>query len=181
MIHRDLKPGNILLQHNTEGEIAYRISDFGIGDLTVNNELRTAEQMKLPTLMVSGLSTRLRTAHTTLYASPQQRSGQPSHPTDDVYSLGVLWFQLLVGDLTRPLDHEWRDDLQMQGISQAAIQLIAECTRKNAENRPQDGLQLAKKMKIAEASDKSSLQSKIHADYADYSNIATCMATRNDG
>ena len=59
----------------------------------------------------------LRGAHTPLYASPQQRDGQPPDPRDDVHALGVIWYQLLTGDLGSGAPTGlWTDDLEEQGV-----------------------------------------------------------------
>ena len=97
VIHRDLKPGNILI--TAEG--VPRLLDFGIAKL-LNPEL---QHSPLDT------STGWRPM-TVEYASPEQVHGQPLSPASDIYSLGVLLFELLVGQ--RPFDraHCSRQELE---------------------------------------------------------------------
>jgi non-specific serine/threonine protein kinase/serine/threonine-protein kinase len=80
VIHRDLKPGNILV--TPEGEP--KLLDFGIAKL------------------MSGVDAvdSTRTAHRALtfdYASPEQVRGEPVNTSSDVYSLGVVLYELLAG------------------------------------------------------------------------------------
>lgn len=83
VIHRDLKPDNILLD---EGKNAY-LADFGIAkdlqDLT--NSLYIAEE-KEGILLGSPY-----------YLSPEQIKGDPVSPQSDIYSLGVMLYEILTG------------------------------------------------------------------------------------
>ncbi len=82
VLHRDLKPSNILV---AEGEV--KLLDFGIAKLMSGGETRETELTEL-----GGR------AMTLDYASPEQISGQPMSIASDVYSLGVVLFELLCGD-----------------------------------------------------------------------------------
>ncbi|MEW5974199.1 MAG: tetratricopeptide repeat protein [Acidobacteriota bacterium] len=83
VVHRDLKPGNILVTR----EGMPKLLDFGIAKI-LNPE--ASEHSADATLT----SLRLMTPH---YASPEQVRGEPITPASDIYSLGVLLYELLTG------------------------------------------------------------------------------------
>jgi non-specific serine/threonine protein kinase/serine/threonine-protein kinase len=83
IVHRDIKPSNLLV--TTAGEP--KLLDFG---LARSMEL-TAPQQDNPTLFF-----------TPLYSSPEVLRGKPAAVTDDVYSLGILLYRLLIA--ARPFD-----------------------------------------------------------------------------
>jgi len=82
VVHRDLKPGNILVSPDGEPKLL----DFGIAKL-LNPQM-------VQVTLATGPEIRLMTPE---YASPEQVSGRPVGTTSDVYSLGVLLYELLTG------------------------------------------------------------------------------------
>jgi len=78
VVHRDVKPGNILITR--EGQV--KVTDFGIAQ-AVSSEDHLAEEGS-----VMGTAT---------YFSPEQAEGAPVDGRSDVYSLGVVLYEMLVG------------------------------------------------------------------------------------
>ncbi|MEA2694299.1 MAG: eukaryotic-like serine/threonine-protein kinase, partial [Acidobacteriota bacterium] len=81
LIHRDLKPGNILLAHDESGALHPFVVDFGLA-------LDQGETGLSKTGVISG---------TLAYLSPEQAQGRTLDPRTDVYSLGVVLYELLAG------------------------------------------------------------------------------------
>lgn len=86
ILHRDLKPGNIMLVAGGGGEAAVKILDFGIAKLLDSNESNTQQLTKTGDVFGSPL-----------YMSPEQGLGKPLTTSSDLYSLGCLMFEALTG------------------------------------------------------------------------------------
>ena len=82
VVHRDIKPGNLLIRH--DGVV--KVTDFGI-----------ARAVDAAPLTATGIM-----MGTAYYVSPEQASGRPVTPASDVYSLGVVAYECLAGK--RPFD-----------------------------------------------------------------------------
>ncbi len=97
IVHRDLKPANILVQRSRGGQIAFRITDFGIGWIATARAIQAGH---VPTSPSQFLTMDVRRSGTGPYASPEQLRCDDPDPRDDVHALGVIWYQMLTGDLT---------------------------------------------------------------------------------
>jgi formylglycine-generating enzyme required for sulfatase activity/serine/threonine protein kinase len=146
LVHRDLKPSNVLVQHRGEGKLVLRVTDFGIGGLAARPAL---ERSRSSSSMKDNMSSVLMGSYSPLYASPQQIRGDRPDPRDDVYALGVIWYQFLMGDLASPAPtgRKWIDVLRGRGMSDPAVQLLSSCFESDPADRPTDAGMLAEQLK----------------------------------
>lgn len=127
IIHRDLKPQNILIKE--DGEI--KITDFGIA-------------MALNATHLTQTNSAMGSVH---YFPPEQASGKGATLKSDVYSLGIMMFELLTGELPFRGDNAVEIALKHlkepipsvrsinSNIPQSVENIIITATAKNAKNR----------------------------------------------
>ncbi|MBL8624762.1 MAG: serine/threonine protein kinase [Myxococcales bacterium] len=96
IVHRDLKPDNVFLHDDGRGPVV-KLLDFGIAKLLGSDDQR-AERTRTGYLM-----------GTPAYMSPEQARGKDVDHRSDVYSLGVIAFELFAG--AQPFEHETPMDL----------------------------------------------------------------------
>jgi formylglycine-generating enzyme required for sulfatase activity/serine/threonine protein kinase len=141
IVHRDLNPANVLVQQSKGGAILFKITDFGIGGIATD---RAVHASHVPTSPREFLTTAVRGSGTILYSSPEQWRGEDPDPRDDVHALGVIWYQMLTGDLTegRPSGSMWRDELIEQGMALEMVKLLESCFER-PKGRPANAAVLA--------------------------------------
>ena len=84
IVHRDLKSQNLMLTNGADGHVVVKLVDFGIAK-TFDEPAQLTE-----------VGFVLGTPH---YMSPEQAAGQPVDHRADIYSLGVILYEMLVGDV----------------------------------------------------------------------------------
>ncbi|MFO1501293.1 MAG: protein kinase [Verrucomicrobiota bacterium] len=135
VIHRDIKPGNILIHQIARREevrtstaplnmrdgtarppampdpsqpgsgLVAKLTDFGIGQV-VSQELLAGMTQAGFTKTLLGSESSSQTG-TQLYMAPELLAGDPASIRSDIYSLGVVLFQLLVADFRCPVTTDW--------------------------------------------------------------------------
>ena len=138
VVHRDLKPGNVMV--NSLGDL--KVADFGISSSLGNSQSR----------LTQGAST----SGTPAYMSPQQAAGRPVSVADDLYGVGATLYELLsskppffrghssvilnqVATEIPPLIAERRKELGITGKAPIPPQweaAIAACLAKDPQRRP---------------------------------------------
>ncbi len=89
VVHRDVKPENIFLEHAADGREIAKIVDFGSAWVTGDESAIPASRRITVTTGFVG---------TPGYVAPEQAEGAVGAPEADVYSLGVVLYELLVGE-----------------------------------------------------------------------------------
>ncbi|HEY6725262.1 MAG TPA: serine/threonine-protein kinase [Polyangiaceae bacterium] len=98
IIHRDLKPENIILGKRAGESDFVKVLDFGIAARTESAD-RAKEQKLTQQGMVLG---------TPPYMSPEQFTGKALDKRSDIYSLGVMAYEMLTGQLPFEADTPWQ-------------------------------------------------------------------------
>lgn len=149
IVHRDIKPSNILVsQDSTLGELV-KILDFGIAKL----------------LQASGDQTNCFMG-TLAYSSPEQMEGRELDPRSDIYSLGIMMFQMLTSKLPLQADthtfggwykaHHFKaprsfetlhPDLRLPKVLE---NLVMGCLAKSRDDRPQSVSEVMKALEPLE-------------------------------
>ena len=136
IVHRDIKPSNIIITPDAR----VKLTDFGIArieDSTAGYQTQAGEILGTP-----------------IYMSPEQVTGKKADGRSDLYSLGVLFYEMIAG--RRPFTgsnlaaifHSITQDTPESPasvdpfISRALSDLIMKCLEKSADNRFQNGRQL---------------------------------------
>jgi class 3 adenylate cyclase/DNA-binding winged helix-turn-helix (wHTH) protein len=124
VLHKDLKPSNILLtRHPHKNEYGVKLCDFGSGGVLDPRRLAEMGITRMGfTKTVLDLDDS--TSGTPLYLAPEVLAGQPWTSQADIYALGVVLYQLAVGDFQKTLAPGWEkhvpDEFLREDIAAAA-------------------------------------------------------------
>ncbi|HSI58415.1 MAG TPA: winged helix-turn-helix domain-containing protein [Ideonella sp.] len=110
VLHKDLKPGNVLVYRDAEGRWATRLTDFGSGRVLDPAALAGLGVTAMGLTVTGGVDADSGSA-TLFYLAPEVLAGQPPTVQSDLYALGLMLFQLLVGDFRRPMAPGWEDEI----------------------------------------------------------------------
>ncbi len=135
VVHRDIKPANIMFDGATD---TVKVTDFGIARITDSSKTKTGMVLGTPSFM-----------------SPEQLAGKKVDGRSDLYSLGVMLFQMLAGvlpfrgdsmaELMFKIANEEAPDIRIvrKELPEGLANLVALALSKRPETRYQDGDQFA--------------------------------------
>lgn len=110
VLHKDLKPGNILITEGPDHKWQAKVADFGSGSLTEPARLRELGITNLGFTQTMTSESQAVTG-TLMYMAPEVLAGHSPTASADVYALGVLLYQLAVGDFRKPVSPGWEADI----------------------------------------------------------------------
>jgi serine/threonine protein kinase/Flp pilus assembly protein TadD len=111
IIHKDLKPSNIFMRQGQDGRSHPVLADFGIGAIADRAQLEQ-RGITIRGFTRSALGSGSTGSGTPMYQPPEAHAGRPATVQGDVYALGVLLYQLAIGDLHQHLGHGWERQLE---------------------------------------------------------------------
>ncbi len=135
VVHRDIKPANIMYELDSD---TVKVTDFGIARITDSSKTKTGLVLGTPSFM-----------------SPEQIAGKKVDGRSDLYSLGVMLFQMLTGvlpfrgdsmaELMYKIANEDAPDIRIvrPQLSERMANIVALSMSKRPETRYQDGDQFA--------------------------------------
>jgi DNA-binding winged helix-turn-helix (wHTH) protein len=129
IVHRDVKPGNVLIEEDSNDAI---LTDFGIAGIQETGA-RIATRLTLHGEVLGDAR----------YISPEQARGDPPTPASDIYSLGIIAYELLNGDYPYPgggdqLSSHLNASPRPMGdhIDPAIERIVLQALAKNPDERP---------------------------------------------
>ena len=142
VLHKDIKPANILIATDREGTPRIRLADFGIGLIQDKQLLLekgiTAYGLTLPNSASTG--------GTHLYMAPELVEGKVGTVQADIYALGVMLYQIVVGDFNRALAPGWERDVEDELLREDITALV----ERSPERRPQSAAEIAEPLRNLE-------------------------------
>ena len=123
VLHKDLKPSNVLVRPLAGNEIEILLGDFGSGGVLDGNRLEELGITRLGfTKTVSSIDS---SSATPLYLAPEILAGQPFTVKSDIYALGIILYQFLAGDFHKVMSAGWERDIEDE-LLREDIALMAE-------------------------------------------------------
>jgi DNA-binding winged helix-turn-helix (wHTH) protein/serine/threonine protein kinase len=110
VLHKDLKPANVLIATAPNGSCQVKVADFGSGGLLDPSRLGELGITNLGFTQTVSADSQSKTG-TLMYMAPEVLAGQSPTASADVYAMGVLLYQLIVGDFRKPVAPGWEADI----------------------------------------------------------------------
>jgi serine/threonine protein kinase/DNA-binding winged helix-turn-helix (wHTH) protein/tetratricopeptide (TPR) repeat protein len=109
VLHKDIKPSNILISGEPGAWVA-KLADFGSGRAMDLDRLRELGLTAIGLTLTEGASSDSFSG-TAMYLAPEVLAGGVPSTQSDVYALGLVLFQMLAGDMRRPMSSGWQRDV----------------------------------------------------------------------
>ena len=145
MLHKDVKPTNVLITEDEEGQPKARLTDFGVG-LVTDKTVLLGRDFTVTGFTDTADDGSRRLSGSRLYAAPEVLEGKPPTTRADIYALGVMLYQVAVGDLERALAPGWERDVA-DDLLRADIGV---CVDGRPERRLGNALDLAERLRTRE-------------------------------
>ncbi len=142
VLHKDLKPANVLIETDADGQPLPRLADFGSGRLLRPDALADYGITRMGFTCADDPDADP-SSGTPMYLAPEVANGEAPTVQSDLYALGVMLYQLVVGDLRRPLAAGWEEDVSDELLRED----IAAAAHGDPDRRLADSRQLAQRLR----------------------------------
>lgn len=146
VLHKDIKPSNVLITTGPDSRPKARLTDFGIGLLTDPERAPAIGITIAGWTEMAGPGTSSTAAGTRLYSAPELLEGKPPTMQSDLYALGVVLYQVVAGDLKRALAPGWERDVPDALLAED----IAMCADRDPAKRPRSAPEVADRLRQLE-------------------------------
>ena len=143
ILHKDIKPQNVLVQLDEQGKPRPILADFGIGVVTDVSRLEGMQITSVgftETILAENDSSR---TGTRMYMPPEIMADKPYTVQGDIYALGGLLYQLVIGGLKRPLGGGWERDVPDELLQQD----LAACVEGDPARRLASARELSQRLR----------------------------------
>ena len=144
VLHKDLKPSNVLVGVSGSSAPHIKLADFGSGRLI---DLARLESLEITRLGFTAAQVDADSGGTPLYLAPEVLGGHAPTARSDIYALGVMLYQCVVGDTRKPLAPGWENDIDDLLLRED----IASAAAGDATQRLGDASLLAQRLRTLEA------------------------------
>jgi serine/threonine protein kinase len=153
IVHRDIKPGNLMIEHPSTPQETLKLMDFGLAKMGSLLYIGVDEVNDCSQCSASG---------TPEYLAPEQALGQELDARGDLYSVGVVLYEMLSG--RRPFEQGSAEELLrahlreeppsfaergIENIPPAVEAVVRACLAKQPEGRPRDAAELLQRYEQA--------------------------------
>lgn len=111
VVHQELKPGNVFLSPDSTRPEGWRIALADLGGGHASPLPQPIDALFDADVLADTRASAPRGAEAAIYCAPEVLAGAMPSPQSDLFALGVLLYQLVVGDLRRPLAPGWEADV----------------------------------------------------------------------
>jgi serine/threonine protein kinase len=149
IVHRDIKPGNLMVLHPCTPQETLKLMDFGLAKMSSLLYIGADDLVNSPAPSASG---------TPEYIAPEQACGHDLDARGDLYSVGVVLYEMLTG--RRPFEQKTAEALLrahaqeepptfaergIRHVPPAVEAVVRACLAKHPDQRPRDAAELAQR------------------------------------
>ena len=143
VLHKDVKPGNVLMTAAPDGRPRAKLTDFGIGEVLDQRQLLARGITVLGMTEVVAAEGSSSVTGSRLYMAPEVSEGKAATVQADIYALGVMLYQVVAGDFQRALAPGWRRDVDDELLAED----IGSFVDGAPEHRPASAHQVAERLR----------------------------------